>query len=160
MNDHLYTFFGGTPYADQSAVTSTRIFSTDGKARELEQQINQSLPHFSEIWPAIEALPAPERNFLSAVFIAWAYEISFFDALKSGRLPQEIHLAQSSGDFEFGDHFYTYEWDAATYRRLALEERLSHHQHEAKCLARQLARFDQHVEAIRPAAAVAAPADA
>jgi hypothetical protein len=102
----------------------------------------QKQPDFLKLWPQIDVLPAPERNFITAVFVAWTYERNFYDALKSGLLPSEIHLWQGSGDDD-GHYYYTYDWDAATYRKIALEERLEHCNREASDFAGQLARFNE-----------------
>lgn len=141
MDNHLQTFFSGSPYVDRYAVTSARIYNEHPEARVLEKRIKHHLPDFAEVWPQIAVLPDAERNFLAAVFIAWAYESTFYTALKSGLLPAEIRLSQDSGDYEFGDHYYTYEWDAATYRKIALEEMMEAHQREASNLAGQLSRM-------------------
>lgn len=145
MDNPFQTFFAGRPYADRFAVTCPRIHSRHPQARLLEEQLKRHLPEFSEVWPQIEALPDAERNFLAAVFIAWTPEHSFYIALKSGLMPAALQLSEASGDYEFGDHYLTYEWDAATYRKIALEEKLEDHQLQVKNLTDQLLRMSVRV---------------
>jgi hypothetical protein len=145
MDNHSQTFFAGRHYADRFAVTSAGVHSGPPEARLLEEQLKRHRPEFSEVWPQIEVLPEAERNFLAAVFIAWTPEHSFYIALKSGLMPAALQLSEESGDYEFGDHYLTYEWDAATYRKIALEEKLEGHQRQVKNLADQLLRMSVRV---------------
>jgi hypothetical protein len=158
MDDHFLEFHARpTPYVDRFAVTSTRLRSTNPQARALEEQLKQERHlGFSVFWPQIEAMPEPERNFLTAVYIAWAYERDFYEALATGKLPAELLLWQDTGDYEFPDNYYTYEFSPVRVREMVMEEFLDFAQRDARDFTDQLKRIKARKAQAEAAAAIPA----
>jgi hypothetical protein len=140
MDNHFIVLFDDIAYADRFAATSPRLFSSHPQARELEEELKREHPSFADIWPKIEALPAPERNFITAVFLAWAYQGAFYDALASGKLPKEIFTCQDAGSDD-GGYYYNYEYSPARCREMFLKERLDFAQRDVRHFSEQLKRL-------------------
>jgi hypothetical protein len=140
MSGHLLSF-GGSPYADISAVESKGTYSRNKAARKVERMLKSGNPEFKEVWPLIQQLPPDEKNYMVGVFCAWSYWGAFDKAVASGELPSEIFLAQDSGDWEFGDQYYMYEFSPLECRRSALNRRISYHKHQVVCAEHELKRL-------------------
>lgn len=136
--------FGDVPYSDIHAVESGGVFSTHKAARKLERQLKKENPDFKEIWPQIQKLPPDERQYLTACLCAWSYSRAFDQAFASGQLPSEIFLAQDSGDYEFGDQYYTYKMSPIECRQSALEHRASYHKRQAEEAEFELKRLERN----------------
>lgn len=104
----------------------------------LEEQLKQRHPGFQEVRPQLAALSDPDRNFIVAVFVAWAYERAFFEALRSGSLPEEIRIYQ---DTDEDDSYYTYEFDAVTSREHSLEDRVEFMTRDVRDVKFELSRL-------------------
>jgi hypothetical protein len=139
---HFHTFSGGV-YVDRFAVTSLGIFSSGLEARKVEKLLKRDRPRFAEVWPLIEVLTVPERNFLTAVYVARSYEREFYEVLAAGKLPRQILLCQDTGDHEFGDQYYTYEFSPTESRQMFLEELLDYAQRDVSNYSSQLDRLKE-----------------